>query len=152
MPRKPGAKAIVVHQEKICLVLRDNNPAIPNPNKWNTPGGGIDDGETPREAIIRELKEEINLDATDIIETGVTTYTDGSIVYRYFVPVTDEQFKTIHLVSEGQKLAWFTFDEALALVDNAHLATYLETHASDIRDLLSGKRDFVTKHETLNVS
>lgn len=151
MLRKPGAKAMVVHNDKICLVLRDNNPAIPNPNKWNTPGGGIDEGETPREAIIRELKEEINLDATDIIETGITTYTDGSVVYRYFIPVTDEQFKTIHLVSEGQKLAWLTFDEALALVDNVHLATYLETHAGDIRQLLAGKRDFSPKNETLNI-
>lgn len=151
MSRKPGAKAIVVHNDKICLVLRDNNPEIPNPNKWNTPGGGIDEGETPREAIIRELKEEINLNATEIIETGVTTYTDGSVVYRYFVPVTDEQFKTIHLVSEGQKLAWFTFDEALALVDNVHLATYLETHVGDIRQLLAGKRDFSPKNETLNI-
>ncbi len=45
MIRKPGAKAIVVYKDKLCLVLRDNNPAIAHPNKWNTPGGAIEEGE-----------------------------------------------------------------------------------------------------------
>lgn len=150
--RKPGAKAIVVYQEKICLVLRDSNPAIANPNKWNTPGGAIEEGEAPREAMIRELKEEINLDATNIIETGITTYTDGSIVHRYFVPVTDEQFALISLVHEGQKLEWFTLEETLRLVDTPHLSIYLETHVNDIRALLLGKRNFEPRNEMLNIS
>lgn len=149
--RKPGAKAIVVNNGKICLVLRDNNPAIAHPNKWNTPGGAIEEGETPRHAMIRELKEEINLDTTELIETGITTYTDGSIVHRYFIPVTDEQFSSIYLVHEGQKLEWFTPDEALKLVDTPHLSIYLETHINDIQTLLNGKRNFEPKNETLKI-
>ncbi len=149
--RKPGAKAIVVYQGKICLVLRDNNPAIANPNKWNTPGGAIEEDETPREAMLRELKEEINLDATDLIETGVTTYADGSVVHRYFVPVTEGQFASIYLVHEGQKLEWFTLEEALKLVDTPHLSIYLETHVNDIRALLEGKRDFESRNEMLTI-
>lgn len=151
MKRKPGAKAIVVYKNRLCLVLRDNNPKIANPNRWNTPGGGIDEGEMPREAMIRELKEEINLDATEVIETGVTTYADGSVVHRYFVPVTDEQFAKIHLVHEGQRLDWFTLEEALHLVDTPHLSIYLETHVNDIRALLEGKLKFVPKNESLTI-
>ncbi|MCK5110395.1 MAG: RNA pyrophosphohydrolase [Arcobacteraceae bacterium] len=34
---------------------------------WQFPQGGIDKGETPREALFRELKEEIGTDEVDII-------------------------------------------------------------------------------------
>ncbi len=153
--RKPGSKAIVVHGNKICLVLRDNNPNIPHPNMWNTPGGAVEEGETPREAMARELKEEINLNATDLIFTGITTYTDGSIVHRFFVPVTDEQFANIRLVHEGQRLEWFPIEEMLHLQANekfsSYFGAYLETHTEDIRALCEGKRDFEVRDEILGI-
>ncbi len=34
---------------------------------WQFPQGGIDEGETPQEALFRELKEEIGTDEVDII-------------------------------------------------------------------------------------
>jgi len=34
---------------------------------WQFPQGGIDNGETPQEALLRELKEEIGTDAVEII-------------------------------------------------------------------------------------
>lgn len=34
---------------------------------WQFPQGGIDEGETPKEALLRELKEEIGTDAVEII-------------------------------------------------------------------------------------
>lgn len=34
---------------------------------WQFPQGGIDDGETPQEALYRELREEIGTDEVDII-------------------------------------------------------------------------------------
>ncbi|MEK7632917.1 MAG: NUDIX domain-containing protein [Patescibacteria group bacterium] len=106
---------------------------------------------TPKDAIIRELKEEIDLDATEIIETGITMYADGSVVHRYFVPVTDEQFAKIRLVHEGQRLEWFTLDEALKLVDTPHLSIYLETHVNDIRTLMKGEREFELRNEELEL-
>ncbi len=34
---------------------------------WQFPQGGIDDGETPKEALLRELKEEIGTDEVEIL-------------------------------------------------------------------------------------
>lgn len=144
MPRKPGAKAIVCYQGKMLLVLRDNNPIIPNPNTWNTPGGGIEVNETPAAAIARELQEEINIIPAHIVDAGVTTYTDGSIVHRFFCPLSAEECAAVKLVSEGQRLGWFTWEEMQELYTNTltplspHFKAYLATHASHIPLWLQG--------------
>ena len=41
-------------------------------NTWCPPGGKIDYGETPKEAIVREVKEETDLDITDVEFIGFT--------------------------------------------------------------------------------
>jgi len=47
---------------KMLFQLRDNNPKIKNRNCWSLFGGGINKNETPTEAAIRELKEELGID------------------------------------------------------------------------------------------
>lgn len=144
--RPPGAKAIVSHKDRVLLVLRDDRPDIPEPNKWNTPGGGIEAGESPREALIREFQEEINLQPSCVIELGTTTYSDGSVVHRFFCPITDEEFARIRLVGEGQRLQWFTWDEVLERIAAGGVSDYLSVYVrhaeQEIRALLEGKRIF----------
>jgi 8-oxo-dGTP pyrophosphatase MutT (NUDIX family) len=41
------------------------DPEVQLPPRWITPGGGIDPGETPREAAVRELYEETGLRVTE---------------------------------------------------------------------------------------
>ena len=40
---------------------------LDTPDAWQMPQGGIDDGESPRQAAMRELLEEIGTDAAEIV-------------------------------------------------------------------------------------
>lgn len=46
---------------ELLLLLRDDIPSIGHPNHWNLVGGGIEDGESPEQAAIREAEEEIGV-------------------------------------------------------------------------------------------
>lgn len=56
--------AIILENDKgeLFLALRDNKPGIPFPNHWDLIGGHIEKGETPEEALVREVKEELDID------------------------------------------------------------------------------------------
>lgn len=59
--------AIIFENDKgeILLYRRDNKPGIPFPQHWDLFGGHVEDGETPEEALVREVKEEMNYDLKD---------------------------------------------------------------------------------------
>ena len=52
------AAGIIIQDEKILLLHRQKNGEI----YYITPGGGLEEGETPEQAAKREIKEETNLD------------------------------------------------------------------------------------------
>jgi 8-oxo-dGTP diphosphatase len=56
--------AIIFENDKgeFLLALRDNKPGIPFPNHWDLIGGHVEEGETPEEALVREVKEELDID------------------------------------------------------------------------------------------
>jgi 8-oxo-dGTP diphosphatase len=48
-------------QGEFLLSLRDNKSWIPFPHHWDLIGGHVEEGETPEEALVREIKEELNI-------------------------------------------------------------------------------------------
>ena len=59
--------AIILENDEgeILLYLRDNKPGIPFPNHWDLIGGHVEEDESPEEALIREVKEELDHDLKD---------------------------------------------------------------------------------------
>lgn len=57
---------------------------------FSIPGGGIEEGETPEQTAIRELKEECGLDGV-IVRKLAEVYSQGRTEHSYLVKVPDEQ-------------------------------------------------------------
>jgi 8-oxo-dGTP diphosphatase len=59
--------AIILENDngEFLLYLRDNKPDIPFPNHWDLIGGHVEEGETPEQALVREVKEELDIDLKD---------------------------------------------------------------------------------------
>ena len=68
---------------------------------WQFPQGGIQEGETPTEALYRELQEEVGLLEKDVDILGVTK---GWLKYRLPAPLLRPDFGKKCI---GQKQKWF---------------------------------------------
>ena len=55
--------AIIDSNDRILITSRENRDDFSN--CWEFPGGKIEENETPEECLIRELKEEINIDVSN---------------------------------------------------------------------------------------
>jgi 8-oxo-dGTP diphosphatase len=75
---------------EILLYLRDNNPDIPFPDYWDLIGGHLEEGETPEEALVREVKEELNIDLKD--------YT----FYKEYECLTGDAYENIKYIYTGR--------------------------------------------------
>lgn len=125
MPISPAAIAIVHDKDlqKILLVKRRDVPV------WVLPGGGIDSGETPEEAVIREVKEETGLHIA--VERLAAHY---SPVNRLSAPTFVFICRILngHLTTslETQEVAFFSPTEASTLLFPLHFSWLQECLAA----------------------
>jgi 8-oxo-dGTP diphosphatase len=117
--------AVILQDGKILVCQRTRHQTMPM--KWEFPGGKIEEGEQPRDALRRELDEELGIDATigDEIARIKHEYKGGSsvelrfyLVQQYRGELENRIFRDLQW-SEPKDLPSFDFLEAdLPLVND----------------------------------
>ena len=104
------AAALIDVDNRVLLARRPEGKAMAG--QWEFPGGKIDPGETPEQALIRELKEELGIDVT---ESCLAPLAFASHDYDHFHLVMPlyaiRQWRGRPEAREGQTLAWASKDK-----------------------------------------
>jgi 8-oxo-dGTP pyrophosphatase MutT (NUDIX family) len=111
MIRAAGCLLLAADTHKLCFQLRNKDTAK-HPLTWSFWGGKSENSETPVDTLRRELKEELDLDYTQVIKLyPLHTYTsrDKEFEYQAYVALVKEEFIP-RLNSESSGYAWVSID------------------------------------------
>lgn len=127
IPRRQrvAAYAVILREDRILLCRLA--PRVSAEELWTLPGGGLDHGEDPRDAVIREIYEEAGLDAT-VGETARLysahlpgAWRDGRrvdahalrIVYDGWVPLDAPEPRVVEVDGSTAAAAWIPIVDVL---------------------------------------
>lgn len=89
----------------------------PQQNTWGLPAGKLEEGESPLEAVFREVFEEVGVELCekelDDVGKIFVRYSHQDFVYHMFHQVFSH-FPEISLSDEHQDYSWVSFEEALS--------------------------------------
>ena len=87
---------------------------------WGLFGGGINKDETPKEALIREINEELGIKIYNIKPLNIKEWIiiaagkEYKVKGIYFIVNTDAEIGEMNL-TEGQRMKYFTLEEIINL-------------------------------------
>lgn len=154
MEEKPNYKnrsvAIVIRNGKILMERLCYKNANNGKEFFSVPGGGIEEGETPEQAALRELKEECGLDGT-IVKPLAVIYSHGRKEYSFEVAVPeDQQTITGYDPEEAgsdnpplREVVWKSLDE-INEKDRAFLFSYGLIQVQDFYETIVGWGDEIS--------
>jgi 8-oxo-dGTP diphosphatase len=124
----PVSTAIIVHDGRVLMARRRQQEGK---LLWAFPGGGIEAGESPEEAAVREVAEEVGLEvaAVQVLgdrvhpQSGVhMTYVACTVVSGEASVVDEEELAEVVWLEHGQipeYVPWGLFDKVQAYLDEA---------------------------------
>jgi len=98
-----AAITVIFSEDNKVLLLKRMIPQKDFEGLWGLPGGTIEDGETLEECAIREAKEEVGLQITNLKYVGI----DRGFVWVY---TTRNWFGNVKLDFEHTDFVWVTME------------------------------------------
>jgi len=122
--------ALIVEGEQVLVCQRTRHQTMPL--KWEFPGGKIEEGEQPRDALRRELEEELGIEATigDEVARIRHKYPGGGAV--------ELRFYVVRAYSGALQNKIFK-DFQWSLLKDLPAYDFLEADLTLVNDLASGK-------------
>ena len=76
---------VIMDGEKVLLCRRPMGKPLEG-GKWEFPGGKLEKGETPQQALKRELKEELDIETETgaLLDARIKTYGDKTILLLFY--------------------------------------------------------------------
>jgi len=103
MKKLKAAMVVIVKNKKDILILKRPPGEGWMPEKWGLPGGHIEENELPKDAAVREVKEETNLDLNNIFKLKQR----GQVMIYYSTSYNGQ----VQIDFEHTDWAWAPYDE-----------------------------------------
>jgi 8-oxo-dGTP diphosphatase len=99
------ACALIDKDGRVLISQRPEGKAMAG--MWEFPGGKVEPGERPEQALIRELKEELGIDVTTACLAPLTFASHGYPSFHLLMPLyVCRRWKGEIRPGEGQRIAW----------------------------------------------
>lgn len=123
--------AMIQVEDMILVVQRKEDEKAYKSLKWEFPGGKVEEGERPEDAVIREVKEELQLDINPVASIGrvVYEYPDSTVDLTLFHCAL---LDGLPILKEHNDLSWtdksllYTFDWSAADRELLQLLDWLD--------------------------
>ncbi len=103
-------------RNEILLAMR-NEKCKKDANKWEVIGGKIHFGESPKECLIREVREELGCKLKNIKLFDIYNYVNKDDKFQLVSIIYLAKIDGVPRINQGEisDLRWFTFEEAQKL-------------------------------------
>ncbi|MGI9501666.1 MAG: NUDIX hydrolase [Geminicoccaceae bacterium] len=101
-----SVKAVLRHGNKVVLLKNGRD-------EWELPGGRMESGETPEEAVTREVEEELGavIQAGDLIDAWVYHVDDTDILILTYGATLESDPAAFAISDEHEGMDWFALDD-----------------------------------------